>query len=77
MLYIVFGFWMKYLFIVSGFYIKDLYMYICVVFVFIGEVNVNFYYIFVFSLEDKYVGIGVKRLREVFSKSYIIFVFDV
>lgn len=64
---------MKHLFIVSGPHIKDLYMYICVVYVFTGEANVNFYYISASSLEDKYVGTGAKRLREVFSKSHTIF----
>nr|XP_034318095.1 ATP-dependent zinc metalloprotease YME1L1 isoform X2 [Crassostrea gigas] len=32
-----------------------------------GEANVNFYYISASSLEDKYVGTGAKRLREVFN----------
>lgn len=68
---------MRHLFIVSGPHIKDLYMYICVVLVFTGEANVNFYYISASSLEDKYVGTGAKRLREVFSKSYTIFASDV
>lgn len=68
---------MKHLFIVSGPPIKDLYMYICVVLVFTGEANVNFYYISASSLEDKYVGTGAKRLREVFSKSHTIFASDV
>lgn len=52
-------------------------MYICVVLVFTGEANVNFYYISASSLEDKYVGTGAKRLREVFSKSHTIFASDV
>lgn len=47
------------------------------VLVFTGEANVNFYYLSASSLEDKYVGTGAKRLREVFSKSQTSFRSDV